>query len=142
MKKLMNIFSLFLAFTIANTAIAQDTQNFDKNKNNYIVTTTKVQQLNPIHFGALDMKAEDGKKYGEFHVVFYGGDIKQLTDKELMKPYMDKLNSSGVKIYACGFSMKHAKIDASDLVEGIEVVENGLTYSLQLQKKGFYPVEL
>jgi intracellular sulfur oxidation DsrE/DsrF family protein len=142
MKNLMNIFNLFLAFTIANTAIAQETKNFDSKKKNYIVTTTKVKQLNPIYYGSLDMKAEDGKKYGAFHVVFYGGDIKELTDKELMKPYMEMLNKNGIKLHACGFSMKNAKIDASELVEGIEVVENGLTYSLQLQKKGFYSVEL
>ena len=142
MKKILSTFGLIAALLIAQTAVAQDTQKFDNKKNNYIVTTTKVKQLNPIYFSSLDMKAEDGKNYGAYHVVFYGADIKQLTDPELMKPYLDKLNKNGVKLFACGFSMKNAKIDASELVEGIEVVENGLTYSLQLQKKGFYAVEL
>lgn len=142
MKKIMSILTLAFAFTFAQTAVAQNLENIDTNKKNYIVLTKKVQQLKPITLASEEMKAEDGAEYGEFHVVFCGKDIPQLTDKKLMEPYLEMLDKGGVKLIACGFSLKKFGVDPKELPEGIEIVDNGIAYSLKLKKKGFYGMEL
>lgn len=142
MKKILSILTLILVFTLANNAVAQNLDDIDTSKKNYIILTKKVQQLKPIYLASEEMKAEDGADYGEFHIVFCGKDIPQLTDKELMKPYLEMLNKGGVKLIACGFSLKKFGVNPKNLPKGIEIVDNGIAYSLKLKKKGFYGMEL
>jgi len=142
MKNIISILTLLFVFTIAQSTFAQNLDNIDTNKKNYVVLTKKVAQLKPISLASEEMQIEDGKEYGEFHVVFCGKDIPQLTDKELMAPYLEMLDKKGIKLIACGFSLKKFGVNAKDLPEYIEIVDNGIAYSLKLKKKGFYGIEL
>jgi intracellular sulfur oxidation DsrE/DsrF family protein len=142
MKNIISILTLVFAFTLANNAVAQNLDDIDTSQKNYIILTKKVQQLKPITLASEEMKVEDGEAYGEFHVVFCGKDIAQLSDKKLMEPYLEMLNKGGVKLIACGFSLKKFGVDPNQLPEGIEIVDNGIAYSLKLKKKGFYGMEL
>ena len=142
MKNIIKLLTLAIAFTFAQNALAQNLDNIDTRKKNYIVLTKKVQQLKPITLAAEEMKAEDGAEYGEFHVVFCGKDIPQLTDEKFMKPYLEILEKGNVKLIACGFSLKKFGVDPKDLPEGIDIVDNGIAYSLKLKKLGFYGMEL
>lgn len=138
----MSLISFVFAFSVAHQTVAQDLPKFDANKNNYIVVTKKVQQLKPISMASDEMKTEDGADYGQFEIVFCGKDIPQLTDKERMSPYLEMLNKGGVKLIACGFSLKKFGVDQTLLPKEIEIVENGIAYSLKLKKKGFIGIDL
>lgn len=142
MRKITSILTLVLAFAFTKNAFAQNLENIDKSKTNYIVLTKKVPQLKPIYLASEEMKIDDGADYGEFQIVFCGKDIPQLTDKELMKPYLELLNKGGVKLIACGFSLKKFGVNPKDLAEGIEIVDNGIAYSLKLKKRGFLSMDL
>nr|WP_299205034.1 DsrE family protein [uncultured Brumimicrobium sp.] len=142
MKNIITILTLAFVFTFVQTTFAQNLDNIDTSKKNYIVLTKKVQQLKPITLAAEEMKTEDDSEYGEFHVVFCGKDIPQLTDEKRMQPYLEMLEKGGVKLIACGFSLKKFGVDPDELPKGIDVVDNGIAYSLKLKKLGFYGVEL
>ncbi|PWH81353.1 sulfur reduction protein DsrE [Brumimicrobium oceani] len=142
MKNIITIITLALVFVFAQTAVAQNLDSIDTNKKNYIVLTKKVGQLKPISLAADEMKKEDGADFGEFHVVFCGKNIDDLTDKKRMVKHLERLNKSGVKLIACGFSLKKFDVNPEKLPEGIEIVDNGIAYGLKLKKKGFYGMEL
>src|SRR5690554_7422799 len=97
MKNIITILTLAFAFTLFPYTTLFRSSSINTKKKNYIVLTKKVQQLKPITLAAEEMKAEDGSEYGEFHVVFCGKDIPQLTDEKFMKPYIEMLEKGNVK---------------------------------------------
>src|SRR5690554_1626337 len=134
MKNIISILSLALVFVLTHNVIAQDLENVNVNKKNYIVLTKKVGQLKPIVLAAEEMKKADGDSYGSFHVVFCGKRIEALTDKKRMKKHIERLNNSGVKLIACGFSLDKFGVNPKKLPEGVEIVDNGIAYALKLKK--------
>lgn len=108
---------------------------------NYVALTQKMTQLKALALTAQDMQAEDKELFGDFHIVFCGKDVGILTDAELITPYVEMIQNAGGKLFACGFSLTQFEVDQSALAEGIEVIENGLTYSLQMKKNGAYSID-
>lgn len=140
MKKYIKIMSIL---AIAIFGISQmKAQSISSEKQNYVVLTKKVPQLKPILLTAKDLKAEDGDNFGEFEIIVCGKTVEELTDSETMKSYLTEAKSLGVKINACGFSLKKFDVDVTKLPEGIRVVKNGILYDFQLQKKGFMSLGL
>lgn len=140
MKKYIKIISI-LAFAIFGIS-QMKAQSISSEKHNYVVLTKKVPQLKPILLTAKDLKEEDGDNFGEFELIVCGKTVEELTDSETMKSYLTEAKSLGVKINACGFSLKKFDVDVSKLPEGIRVVKNGILYDFQLQKKGFMSLGL
>ncbi len=140
MKNYIKIISIL---AIAIFGISQmNAQSISSEKNNYVVLTKKVPQLKPILLTAKDLKTEDGENFGEFEIIVCGKTVKELTDSEDMKSFLKEAENLGVKINACGFSLKKFDVDVSKLPEGIRVVKNGILYDFQLQKKGFMSLGL
>ena len=108
---------------------------------NYVALTQKMTQLKALALTAKDKQAEDKELFGDFHIVFCGKDVGILTDAELITPYVEMIQNAGGKLFACGFSLTQFEVDQSALAEGIEVIENGLTYSLQMKKNGAYSID-
>lgn len=142
MKKITLILTLVFAFALTQNTFAQNLENIDLNKTNYVVLTKKVPQLKPIYLASEEMKAEDGANYGAFHIVFCGKEIPQLSDKKLMEPYLELLKKGGIKLIACGFSLEKFGVNPKDLPKGVDIVDNGIAYSLKLKKKGFIGMDL
>ncbi len=111
-------------------------------ENNYVILTKKIPQLKPILLTAEELKKEDGKDFGDFQVIICGKTVEELTDAELMQDYIQKADSLGVKLNACGFSLKKFKVDTTKIPEGIHIVKNGILYDLQLQKKKYMSLGL
>ncbi|SDS45168.1 Intracellular sulfur oxidation protein, DsrE/DsrF family [Gillisia sp. Hel1_33_143] len=140
MKTLLSTFAIILALF---TASAQDQKStLDNHKNNYVVLTKNVPQLKPILLTAKALQEQDQEKYGEFQVIICGKTVKELTDKDNMKPFLEAAKNENVKIVVCGFSMKKFGVKAKDLPRELEVVSNGILYDFELQKKGYLSIEL
>ncbi len=138
--KTLFLSSLALIFIlIANPVNAQDHAH---QKNNYVVLTKKIEQLKPIILTAKSLQEEDGEHFGDFQAIVCGQDITLLKDKEKMKDFIIQAEEAGVKLIACGFSMKKFGVDAKDIPSEFEIVENGILYDFQLQKKGYYSLGL
>lgn len=59
-----------------------------------------------------------------------------------MKKFIRKAEEAGVHLVACGFSLNKFKIDTTKVPEEMKVVENGILYNFQLQKKGYNSLSL
>jgi len=123
-------------------ALNTQAQQIDNAKNNYVVLTKKVPQLQPILLTAESLKAEDGEAFGDFQVIICGKEIGDITDTEKISDFIIKAEKASVQLIACGFSLNKFKVDKTKVPKEIEVVENGILYNFQLQKKGYKSISL
>ncbi|APS39464.1 MULTISPECIES: DsrE family protein [Salegentibacter] len=138
MKKSVLIFTAFIMlFSLTTNA-----QNNNTTKNNYVVLTKKIPQLQPILITAEELKKEDGHHFGDFQVIVCGQTVTGLTEKKEMQKYLDRAKKAGVSIKACGFSLKKFGVNPEEIPSTMEVVDNGILYDFQLQKKGYFSIEL
>ena len=133
--------SIFLMLSLfsATNLNAQQTQT---DKNNYVLLTKKIPQLQPIILTAKALKVEEGNAFGDFQVIICGKEIGDITDAEKINGFIKKAEKAGVRIIACGFSLNKFKVDTTKVPKEIEVVENGILYNFQLQKKGYKSISL
>jgi len=114
----------------------------DSDKHNYVILTKKVPQLQPILISAAALKQEDGSNFGQFEVIICGQEIGDITDPEKINKFLAKAESLGVTLVACGFSLNKFNVDRSKVPKQMKIVENGILYNLQLQKRGYYSLGL
>jgi intracellular sulfur oxidation DsrE/DsrF family protein len=133
--------SVFLMLTLFSTANLQ-AQQMNNDKNNYVVLTKKVPQLQPIILTAEALKAEDGEDFGDFQVIICGKSIGEITNPEKINRFIQKAEKAGVKLVACGFSLNKFKVDKTKVPKEMKVVKNGILYNFQLQKKGYKSISL
>ncbi|MCM8570033.1 sulfur reduction protein DsrE [Gramella jeungdoensis] len=111
-------------------------------KHNYVVLTKKVPQLQPILITAEKLKEEDGANFGNFEVIICGKEIGDVTDPSKIREFISKAEKLGVQLVACGFSLNKFKVDKKAVPKKMKVVENGILYNFQLQKKGYKSLSL
>ena len=128
--------SIFLMLALFSTANLH-AQQINNNKNNYVVLTKNVAQLQPIILTAEALKAEEGNVFGDFQVVMCGKGIGDITDPQKMGKFIERAEKAGVQLVACGFSLSKFKVDKTKIPKEMKVVENGILYNFQLQKKGY-----
>ncbi|WP_416441556.1 sulfur reduction protein DsrE [Leeuwenhoekiella sp. A16] len=133
--------ALFALLTLFSTNDIQ-AQRIAKDKNNYVVLTKKMPQLQPIILTAEALKLEEGANFGDFQVIICGKEIVDITDTEKIGDFITKAERAGVQLIACGFSRDKFKVDKTKVPKEIEVVENGILYNFQLQKKGYKSISL
>ncbi|EGV44956.2 sulfur reduction protein DsrE [Bizionia argentinensis JUB59] len=131
---------LFIMTLFAHTDI--QAQQVDSSKNNYVVLTKKIPQLQPIILTAQALKAEEGNDFGQFKVIICGRNIGDITNPEKMKNFIGEAEKAGVELIACGFSMNKFKVDKSKIPNKINTVENGILHNFQLQKQGYKSLSL
>ena len=133
--------SIFLILTLF-TGTQANAQQEPNNKHNYVVLTKKVPQLQPILLTAERLKEEDGSQFGEFEIIICGKNIGDITDPAKMEKFITKAEKLGVKIVDCGFSMNKFKVEKKYVPKEMKVVDNGILYNFQLQKKGYHSLSL
>lgn len=133
------LFILAFLFVGMSTIQAQASKGGD---NSYVILTRKIAQLQPILLAAEELKKEDGDKFGKYQVIICGQEIGGITEPEKIDKFRAMANKVGAQLVACGFSLNKFKVDRDKVPDDILVVENGLLYNLQLQKKGYYSLGL
>ena len=111
-------------------------------ENNYVILTRKIAQLQPILLAAQELKKEDGDMFGQYHVIICGQEIGGITEPDKVDKFIAMSKKAGVQLVACGFSLNKFDVDRDLVPKDIIIVENGLLYNLQLQKKGYYSLGL
>lgn len=114
----------------------------EQSARHYVVLTKKIQQLKPILLAAEELKAEDGGAFGNFVVIVCGQEIGGITDAATMDAFLKRADELGVTLVACGFSLNKFEVDRNAVPEEMKIVENGILYNFQLQKKGYYSLGL
>ncbi|GAA4281034.1 DsrE family protein [Gaetbulibacter aestuarii] len=112
-------------------------QNKTQQKMNYVVLSKNMQQLNPILITADALAEADGMKYGKMEVVICGKTVQDIKDSPELSKLISEAQDLHVKINVCGLSLKKFGVDPNSLPSGLNVVDNGIFYSFQLQKKGY-----
>lgn len=138
MKKSILIFTaLIMLFSVGSQA-----QNHNPEKNNYVVLTKKIPQLKPILITVEELQKEDGHHFGDFQIIVCGKTVKGLTDKNQMQGFVQQAKKLGISLMACGFSLNKFGVDPKQIPSEMDIVENGILYNFQLQKKGYTSIEL
>lgn len=68
--------------------------------------------------------------------------VAALTKESKSKEQIQKGDKAGLKIIACGLSLKEAGLQRKDLLSDVDVVENGLWEMIRLQSSGYVSVAL
>ncbi|HET8886084.1 MAG TPA: sulfur reduction protein DsrE [Salinimicrobium sp.] len=129
------IFALFTSSVYAQEKIVEQ-------KENYVILTKKIPQLQPIFLSAEALAKEDGEQFGEFKIIICGKTVQELTDKEMMQKYVEKAAKLNVELVVCGFSLHKFGVEKNNISPELKIVENGILYNLQLQKKGYTSLSL
>ncbi|MEB8330168.1 sulfur reduction protein DsrE [Flavobacteriaceae bacterium KMM 6897] len=140
--KTYTISSIFILLALFSTAKLQAQHHENHKKNNYVVLTKKVPQLQPILLTAEALKEEDGKAFGDFQIIICGKEIGDITDPEKIGAFIEKAEKAGIHLVACGFSLNKFKVDKTKVPKKMKVVENGILYNFQLQKQGYKSLSL
>jgi intracellular sulfur oxidation DsrE/DsrF family protein len=117
-------------------------QTFAQTKRNYIVITSNIEQLKPIILAAKGLAKEDGPNFGKFEVVLCGKAVTGLTEGEKILPVLEMADKESVRLIACGLSLSKFNMNKDSIPKQVKVVDNGLLYDFQLQKKGYLSIEL
>lgn len=81
-------------------------------------------------------------KIDHVEIVVCGRAVSELLHGSKLRARLSKAEVRGVRIVACGLTMKKKKIDPKTLLKGIEIVPNGLIEIIRLQAAGYYSITL
>ena len=140
MKTLFYTSFIILISVFGNNVYAQEMHI--SHHQDYVVLTKKIPQLQPILLTAEALRKEDGAHHGNFEVIICGSEIGDITDQKKMTGFIQMAEKAGVQLVACGFSLDKFKVDISKIPQEIKIVENGILYNFQLQKKGYKSLSL
>lgn len=73
----------------------------------------------------------------KFEIVVFGPAVKFLTVDSEELPLIQKIQSEGIKIVACGRSMKTDNVNPTDLISDITVTPFGAVHIVNRQKQGW-----
>ena len=88
------------------------------------------------------LTAESKFQRGEFVIMACGKSVEAFVKGSEFSEVIAKGVEAGIKYQICGMSLKQFKVAPESLMEGLEVVPNGLTYIFELKLKGFTTLEL
>lgn len=146
MKKQIIIIALFLlGITLFNDVKAQNlttsqVENAIKKDGKYALLVQ-----NSKHFMVSVMTGEEYKTENpdiQFEIVLIGEVVKDLAEKEDLKPFIEKAQKTGVKIVVCEFAMNKLGVKKSQYQPSILTTPNGFTYLFGLQELGFKTITL
>lgn len=126
--------SLFLV--LLGTAQIQAQENIT-NENNYLVLSKNIKQLQPILMTASDLEKEDEEKYGGLTVVFCGKTVTDIEHNTAFYTLLENAKKQGIKVFVCGISLNSFNINADQIPDNLEVVDNGILFGFQLKKQGY-----
>ena len=139
MKTKIFMMTMILMFASIENAQSQTSQ---PEKNNYLVLTKKIQQFKPALLTASELAKEDGDNFGEFQFIICGKTVKEIAGNQEFIKLLAQAKQQNVKVVVCGLSLNKFDIDFNDLPDGLEYTKNGIQYSFQLQKQGFYTLTI
>lgn len=146
MKKQIIIIALsLLGITFSNDVKAQtlttsQVENAIKKDGKYVLLVQ-----NSMHFMVSVMTGEEYKTKSsniQFEIVLIGEVVKDLAEKEDLKPFIQKAEKAGVKIVVCEFAMNKLGVKKSQYHPSILTTPNGFTYLFGLQELGFKSITL
>lgn len=126
-------------FAQADTDVTKIENSIKKN-GKYALLVQKTNHLKAAIKTGENFKAQSAKI--QFQIVVCGELVKEISNDESLKTLISEANSKGIKILACGLSIKQFQVDTTLLPTVMPITENGLIYMFGLQENGFVTIEL
>lgn len=131
MKK--TIFALLLFFGLSNALFAQD----GPVSGGVVVQANGNDAADFKRALILASNMHEVLTKAKFEIVVYGPSVKLLTAFSDEVPLIQKVQSEGIKVIACGRSLKSEHLKDSDLASNITVVPFGAVHIVNRQKQGW-----
>ncbi|MBO9701050.1 MAG: DsrE family protein [Sporocytophaga sp.] len=114
----------------------------DKKKLNYAILISQ-----PNHIKAVVNTAESITKDSKYRretlvVMACAKSVEAFVKGSEFAELIQKGKAAGIQFKICGMSLQQFNIDPLTIMNGIEIVPNGLTYMFDLQMNGYKTVEL
>jgi putative oxidoreductase len=109
---------------------------------NYAVLISQPNHLKAAVNTAESITKDSKFNRGSFVVMACAKSVEAFKKDGGMAAEIEKGRAAGVTYMLCGMSLKQFNIRAADLVDGVEITPNGLTYMFDLKQKGYTTVEL
>ncbi|MHA6247209.1 DoxX family membrane protein [Pontibacter sp. CAU 1760] len=111
-------------------------------KQQYAVLISQPDHLKAAVNTAETITKESKYNSGAFVIIACGKSVEAFVKGGDMSQEFEAGKKAGVTYRVCGMSLKKFNIDPGTLMDGIEVVPNGLTHMFDLKQQGFTTVEL
>lgn len=128
-KRVLFIVSLLLSLCLANVAMAAGIKG--------VVVQANVSKTQFEHALKLASNMHSVLKDTKFEVVVFGPLVKLLTALSDEEPLVERVQAEGIKVIACGRSLKTDHVKKDDLAPGVTVVPFGAVYIIQRQNEGW-----
>jgi putative oxidoreductase len=123
-------------------AQATTTQTTAKQKLHYAVLISQPNHLKAAVNTAETITPSSQYNRGNFVIMACSKSVEAFVKGSGMTEAYDKGKAAGVTYKVCGLSLLQFNIDPATLLDGVEVIPNGLTYMIDLQRQGYTTVEL
>jgi len=133
---------LFLLNSAFISPSSQPTVQTHKKGQSYAVLISQPNHVKAVVNTAGTITAESNYKRDTFIVMACGKSVEAFVKGSDMAEMIRKGKAEGITYKICGMSLQQFNINPETLIEGIEIVPNGLTYMFDLQAKGYKTVEL
>ena len=128
-----------LALCISATAIAPVAAQPSVAKNRILVQVSDADpgKWNLALNNARNLQADLGERNVEIEIVAYGPGINMLKAESVVANRIQEALGTGVKVLACENTMRGAKLQKDDMVDGIGYVAAGVVEIMQRQQQGW-----
>jgi uncharacterized membrane protein YphA (DoxX/SURF4 family)/intracellular sulfur oxidation DsrE/DsrF family protein len=126
------------------TGSAQNTSvhSTTRQKHNYAVLISQPNHVKAAAHTAETMSPESEYKRVNFVVMACAKSVEAFVKGSALEKEIQRGRAAGVQFKICGMSLKQFNIDPGTLLEGVEIIPNGLSYMFDLQQNGYRTVEL
>jgi intracellular sulfur oxidation DsrE/DsrF family protein len=127
----------FAAVCLAAPEAAAQSTPAPKNRVVIQVSDSEPAKWNLALNNARNIQADLGAANVEIEIVAYGPGLSMLKRDSAVATRVDEALTSGVKVFACGNTMKAQKLAPPDMLASISYVEAGVVEIMQKQQQGW-----
>jgi intracellular sulfur oxidation DsrE/DsrF family protein len=125
-----------IAWVAAPQVTAQSTAT-PKNRVVIQVSDAEPAKWNLALNNARNLQSDLGAANVEIEIVAYGPGLSMLKRDSTVATRVDEALTSGVKVFACGNTMRAQKLTQPDMLPSISYVEAGVVEIMQKQQQGW-----
>lgn len=133
---------VLVSFIPTATAKKRAAQNEFSNTHNYAVLISQPNHLVAVINTAETITKNTVYNRNTFVVMSCGKSVESFIKGSQQKEVIEKGIAAGVTYKICGLSLKQMNINPDTIVDGIEIIPNGLTYMFDKQLEGYKTLEL
>lgn len=134
------VLATVLAFVTGPTALAADTAK--KHGVVFHVTDSDPGKWNQALNNAANLQKAKGKENMDIEIVVNGKGLDMMKFESVVASRMNDALKNGVKLLACGTTMKAAKVTEKDLHQGVKVVPGGVVEIMEKQEAGWTYIKI